>query len=131
MTASFQISSRPSAPAMAMPILVIRARRRRECALAAETAMRSSAEGSCGTSVMALAFEQRADLARQPDVFGMAEGLGGDARPRQIDLQLADDASGARRHHDDAVAEENRLVDGVGDQHYGLAAREPDALQLG
>src|SRR5438034_999446 len=84
-TASFHTSSKASAPAMAMPTLAKRARRRRECVLAAETATRSSAEGSCGISLMSSLFEQRADFARQPDVFGMAEGFGGDARPRQID----------------------------------------------
>src|SRR4051812_3325397 len=116
---------------MAMPTLAKRSLRRRDCALAAEAATRSSAEGSCERSVMASAFEQRADLARQLHVFRMAEGLGGDARARQLDLELANDAAGPRRHHHDAVAEEDRLVDRMRDQHHGLAAREPYALQLG
>src|SRR6186713_1175636 len=107
-TESFQTTSSTRKPATPMAVLVSRARRRRDWALAADEAIRSSAEGSCGMSLMLVswrvaAFQEHADFARDPDVFGMAEGLGGDARTRQIHLKLTDDAAGPRRHHDDAV----------------------------
>ena len=67
--------------------------------------------------------------------FGIAR-IGADrldvARPakRQIDDLL--DAARARSHHRNAIAEQNGLVDRVGDEHHGLALLEPfhDAQKL-
>src|SRR6201987_5756667 len=42
------------------------------------------------------------------------------ARPRQRHLQNFADAAGARRHDDDAVGEQQRFGDGVGDEQHGL-----------
>jgi hypothetical protein len=43
------------------------------------------------------------------------------ARARHVDVEDAIDAPGARRHHDDAVGEQDRLVDRVRDEQHGLA----------
>ena len=40
------------------------------------------------------------------------------------------DAARPRRHHDDAVGEQHRLVDAVRDEHDGLARREPQRLEV-
>src|SRR6478736_2360420 len=48
------------------------------------------------------------------------------ARARQRDLQMIDDAAGARRHHDHLVGEIDRLRQAVGHEHDGLAGGRPD-----
>ncbi len=45
------------------------------------------------------------------------------------DLDLLDDAAGAGGHHQDAVGQQDRLVDAVGHQHDGLAGAAPDLKQ--
>ena len=57
--------------------------------------------------------------------------LGEAARPRRRVVEHLDDAAGPRRHHGDPVGEKHRLADRMGDEHHGLAALHPDALQLG
>src|SRR3990170_4295509 len=55
------------------------------------------------------------------------------ARAGQLDVDGGADAAGARRQHDDSIREGDRLRDGVGDEHHGLAAGGrglPDAQQL-
>jgi hypothetical protein len=48
------------------------------------------------------------------------------ARARQGDREIADDARRrARRHHDHAVRERDRLLEVVGHEHHGLAVRRP------
>src|SRR5688572_1710851 len=133
MTPTFHTSSRVRKPAIPIPILRSLLRRGRFCAAALEAAIRLNAAAlSVRTSLIAhLSFQKRADFARQFDVARAAKGLRSDPRPRDVDLELAYDAAWPRRHHDDAVAEEDRLVDRMGDQDDGLATRDPDALQLG
>ncbi len=52
------------------------------------------------------------------------------ARPAERQVEHFLDAAGARAHHGDAVAEQDRLVDRVGDEHHGLALVLHDAQQL-
>src|SRR5262245_44576419 len=52
------------------------------------------------------------------------------ARPRQIDRNPVHDPARALAHHDDQVAEKNRLVDAVGHEQRGLFVLFPDAQQL-
>ena len=53
------------------------------------------------------------------------------ARPRQIDLEdLPNDRTGTARHHHDAVGEQDRFVDGVGDSAEQGALAEA-VVQLG
>ena len=55
------------------------------------------------------------------------------ARPRGRWMINLDDTSispGSRRHHHDAVGEQDRLVDAVGDEDHGLAGREPQLLEI-
>ena len=40
------------------------------------------------------------------------------------------DAAGARRHHDDAVGEQHRLVDRVRDEQHGLAGLHPQLFEI-
>src|SRR5688572_9517166 len=133
MTPTFHTTSNVRKPAMPIPTLRNLLRRWRFCAAALEAAIRSNAAAlSVRTSLIAhLSFQKRADFARQLDVARAAKGLRSDAWPRDVDFELPHDAARPRRHHDDAVAEEDRLVNRVGDQHHGLAARHPNALQLG
>src|SRR5918993_1831930 len=132
MTPTFHTRSSVRKPAIPIPILRSLLRRWRFCAAALEAAIRSNAAAlSVRTSLIAhLPFQKRADFARQLDMARAAEGLRSDARPRDLDRELAHDAARPRRHHHDAVTEEDRLVDRVRDQNDGLAARHPDALQL-
>jgi hypothetical protein len=62
------------------------------------------------------------------------ELLGGDelerARPRQCDLDHLLDAARPCRHHHDLVAEQDRLVDRVGDEQDGLAGLIEDTQQF-
>ena len=48
---------------------------------------------------------------------------------RQVDRDLGLDAAGPRAHDDDAAAEEDRLLDVVGDEQHGLLLALPDAEQ--
>ena len=50
------------------------------------------------------------------------------ARARDIDVVDRGDAARPRRHHDDAVGQEDRLRDRVGDEGDGLAGLHPDFL---
>ena len=85
---------------------------------------------------------RHADLRRQhgldADLLGEARLEGREcgarlhrvvARMGQVDGDVGLDPSGARRHHDDAVAEEDRLLDVVGDEQHGLALPLPDPEQ--
>ena len=54
---------------------------------------------------------------------------GGVAGPREVDGDLVHDLARARAHHIDAVGEEHRLVDVVGDEDHGLAQLAPDVEQ--
>ena len=49
----------------------------------------------------------------------------GVARPAERHVEHLLDAAGARAHHRDAVAEQDRLVDRMGDEHHGLALIRP------
>src|SRR5438105_15595714 len=49
----------------------------------------------------------------------------GIAWPSERHVQHFLDAARTRTHHRDAIAEQNRLVDGVGDEHHGLALVRP------
>ncbi len=49
----------------------------------------------------------------------------GVARPAERHVEHLLDAAGARAHHRDAVAEQDRLVDRMGDEHHGLALVRP------
>src|SRR6266540_272373 len=53
------------------------------------------------------------------------------AARRQVDVEDADDAAGARAHHHDARAEEDGFGDGVGHQQGGGAGLPPDPVDLG
>ena len=48
--------------------------------------------------------------------------------PRQVDVVDLGDPSGAGRHDGDAIGEEDRLGDGVGDEGDGLSGLHPDLL---
>src|SRR3546814_6734557 len=52
------------------------------------------------------------------------------ARSRQLDVDVGDDPPGAGAHHHDAVGEEHRLVDVVGDEHHGVPELAPDLQQV-
>src|SRR3954462_13277796 len=52
------------------------------------------------------------------------------ARAGQRDLQMIDDAAGARRHHDPLVSEIDRFRQAVGDKHHRLAGSRPDPQQF-
>ena len=52
------------------------------------------------------------------------------ARARQIDVDDLLDPPGPRRHHHDAVGEQHRLVDAVGDEQHGLARAQPERLEV-
>src|SRR5215217_2983561 len=52
------------------------------------------------------------------------------ARARDVDVEDGLDAPGSRAHHDDAIGEEDRLVDLVGDKQHRLAGLVPDLQQL-
>ena len=51
----------------------------------------------------------------------------GEAVRSAFDGDLGDDAAGAGAHHIDAVGEEHRLADVVGNQYRGLGAEAPGA----
>ncbi|MNP38421.1 hypothetical protein D3C76_1319330 [compost metagenome] len=53
----------------------------------------------------------------------------GAAWARKVQAQVFDKATGARAHHQDAVGEEQRFVDIVGDEHHGGADAGPDIQQ--
>src|SRR5262245_27899593 len=53
-----------------------------------------------------------------------------DTRAGQRDVDRLLYAAGASSQHDDAIGQEHRLVDLMGDEQYGLAAIEPDAEEL-
>ena len=55
------------------------------------------------------------------------------SRPRgrgSVDVDDALDATGARRHDDDAVGEQHRLVDRVRDEQHRLVRCEPQRLEV-
>ena len=52
------------------------------------------------------------------------------ARAGEVDPQVFEHFAGPPGHDDDAVAEEDRLADAVGDQQNGFPAGHPDALQF-
>ncbi len=52
------------------------------------------------------------------------------ARARDADVEDLADPAGPGTHHDDAVGEQHRFLDGVGDEDRGRAERGVDVLQL-
>ena len=101
------------------------------------------AEHRVAPSQVALTPDQRLDhrssMARSrlraqqvPDLLAqLAEARGGRrSRARQVDRELRLDPSRPVGHHDDAVAEQERLVDRVRDQQHGLAVRLPERDEL-
>src|SRR5438094_5714163 len=74
------------------------------------------------TSVMEvlLRIEQAPDLSREFWIFRVEHDLVEGARARDGNVEIGQDPAGPRRHHDDAVGEEDRLRDAVRDQHDGL-----------
>src|SRR6187431_1153311 len=86
-------------------------------------------------SVAALISASRRFADMPPDAVAQgAEGVTAQhligARARQRDLQLIDDATGPRRHHDHLIGEIDRFRQAVGDEHDGLAGGRPDPQQL-
>ena len=55
---------------------------------------------------------------------------GGGSRPVEVDVDGGDHPSRPRRHHGDAVGEEHRLGDRVGDEQRGDRALRPDPLEF-
>ena len=75
--------------------------------------------------------DERAVERGQHAAFDEIEGGGlAVARPRQVDLDLVEDAAGARAHHHDAVGEHDRLVDVMGDQDQGRLGVGPQIEQM-
>ena len=76
------------------------------------------------------------EVEASPDFGGQLgqrrrQQVGEAARSRLPRLSnMRHDAAWPRRHHRDAVREEHRLADRMGDEHHGLAAVHPDALQF-
>ncbi|MFD2407595.1 hypothetical protein ACFSVK_20645 [Azorhizophilus paspali] len=62
------------------------------------------------------------------EIFGVAQL--GEPRTRQRHLDDLLDPSRPVGHHRDAVGEEDRLIEAVGDEHNGLLVPVPDAQQL-
>ena len=84
--------------------------------------IRLSAQLALGVEMGTNAPDKRAEL----DAGAHVER----ARPRQGDRDRVHDPSRPRRHDQDAVGEEDRLGDRMGDEEHGLAPLEPDALEL-
>src|SRR6516164_11720971 len=57
-------------------------------------------------------------------------GHGNRARPRQPDCEFVDDRRRPAPHDHDAVGEECRFTDAVGDENHGFPVGLPDALEL-
>jgi hypothetical protein len=52
------------------------------------------------------------------------------ARARQIDRQNISDPARPRRHHHDAIGQQYRLLDAMGDENHRVAIALPDALKV-
>jgi hypothetical protein len=71
------------------------------------------------------------DACAQPPVFGIVVDGGTVARARHGHAKLcAERGVGAGRQRDDAIGQQQCLVDVVGDQHDGLAFDRTDGLDL-
>src|SRR3954463_5663655 len=82
--------------------------------------------------ILALISASRRFADMPPDAVAQAaEGIAAQhlvgAGPRQLDLEMIDDAAGPRRHHDHLVGEIDRFGEAVRDEDDGLACRRPDA----
>ena len=69
------------------------------------------------------------DLARGPGRGRIVE-VGDRPWTRQVDRDVGDDATGARREHDDPVGDQDRLWDAVGDHHDRGRGTVPQPQQL-
>ena len=68
------------------------------------------------------------DMTLQADELGFGDEVVA-AWPRERQHDILDHAAGPCAHHDDAVGEEQRLVDVVGDEHGGRRDLAPDVEQ--
>ncbi len=75
------------------------------------------------------ALEQRADMLRVAAELRRLAGVEA-ARPRQVDRDGLENASGPRRHHHHMIGEQHRLADAVSDEQHGLVRAHPQPLQL-
>src|SRR5215510_302911 len=71
-------------------------------------------------------FAQMPDIAIESFVFGHGDV----PRPRQINIDLADDGCRPRSHDENAIGEERRLADTVRYEDDRLTIRLPDAQEL-
>src|SRR6478736_7392732 len=88
-----------------------------------------SGEGAGGTgrAVVGALLEKTDEFRPEAVVLGILEQLFARARARKFDLEdLADGGGRATGHHHDAVREEQRLVDIVGDHERGLLVLLPE-----
>src|SRR5215471_16013959 len=69
---------------------------------------------------------QMANQAIERFVLGHCNG----PRPRKLDSQFVDDRRRPAPHDHDAVGEECRFTDAVGDENHGFPIGLPDALEL-
>src|SRR2546426_5334171 len=91
-----------------------------------------------GHTIVAVCFPSLSGMARLDGLAKMANeaverfvlGHGDVPGPRKIDGELVDDGRGPAAHDQDAVGQERRFADAVGDENHGLAIGLPDAQKL-
>src|ERR1700730_15672648 len=87
------------------------------------------ATGEEHTALPDFFLDERPDLVQVLEELRLALEMQG-ARARDVDVEDGLDAPGPRAHHDDAVGEEDGLVDLVGNEEHRLAGLVPDLEQL-
>src|SRR5262249_47207146 len=74
-------------------------------------------------------LDRLAEMANQA-IERCVLGHGNRPRPRKLDFQFVDDRRRPTPHDHDAVGEERRFTDAVGDENHGFPIGLPDALEF-
>src|SRR4051812_9117762 len=122
-------STRRSSPMRSTWSSQVRVSRCRDAGACAMSVLLFVAAGEEHAALAHFLFDERPDLVQVLEEPRLALEMEG-ARARDVDVEDGLDAPRPCAHHDDAVGEEDRLVDLVGNEEHRLAGLVPDLEQL-